>query len=245
MCLVRVAVGARMQRFETTRWSIVQTAAAGESSARAALEILCRTYRNPVLAYVRHHIRDVDSAEDLTQAFFLHFLERAGHAAADPARGRFRAYLLTAVKRFLIDQHESKLAVKRGGGIRFESVDALDAGDIAGAEDPEAMFERDWALAVLDAALVRLREEARAADKLALFDRLREFLIERPGDTDYARLAEALSLRRNTLAVAVHRLRQRLRELVRAEIRETTNCPEALQRELTELHSALSTRGEE
>ena len=92
---------------------------------------------------------------------------------------------------------------------------------------------------------MRLREEARAADKLALFDRLREFLIERPGDTDYARLAEALSLRRNTLAVAVHRLRQRLRELVRAEIRETTNCPEALQRELTELHSALSTRGEE
>ncbi len=231
-----------MQRFETTRWSIVQTAAGGEGSARAALELLCRTYRNPVHAYVRRHIRDADSAEDLTQAFFLHFLERAGHATADPARGRFRTYLLTAVKRFLIDQHESRLAMKRGGGILFESVDGLDAGELAGGEDPEAKFERDWALAVLDAALARLREEARAADKLALFDRLREFLVERPGDTDYAQVAEALGLRRNTLAVAVHRLRQRLRVLVRAEIRETTDRPEALQRELTDLRSALSTR---
>lgn len=228
-----------MSRFETTRWSLVLTASGRAPEARAALEALCRTYRAPVLTYIRRHVRHGDGAEDLTQAFFLEFLEHAWHAGADPARGRFRAYLLTAVKRFLIDQHVLAQRLKRGGGIVFEPIATDDGIDVAGGDDPEAAFERDWALAALDAALARLRAEADAAGKLMLFERLREFLTERPADADYARAAAALNLRRNTLAVAVHRLRHRLRELVRAEIGETTGDRDALQQELRGLRSAL------
>jgi RNA polymerase sigma-70 factor (ECF subfamily) len=228
-----------MAGFRTTRWSLVLAAAGEPQQAHAALEILCRTYRAPVLAYVRRRTGDNETAEDLTQAFFLEFIRRAWHAGADPARGSFRAYLLTAVKRFLADQHAAAHRAKRGGGTVFERIDAADEIEIAGDDDPESAFERDWALAVLAAALARLREEAEAAGKLALFDRLREFLTERPADADYAQVATMLNLRRNTLAVAVHRLRHRLRELVRAEIDETTGNREALNQEMHELRTAL------
>ena len=228
-----------MSRFQTTRWSLVLDAAGTSPHARTALASLCDAYRRPVLAYVRRHVDTTDAAEDLTQAFFLQFIERAWHEAADPARGRFRSYLLTAVRRFLIDQHVQSRRIKRGVGVAFEPIDALSDGAPADTEDPESVFNRDWALTVVDAALTRLREEAAAAGKLALFEQLCEFLIERPADTDYARAAAELTLRRNTLAVAVHRLRHRLRELVRAEIGETTSGSEALGQELRELRLAL------
>lgn len=228
-----------MSRFETTRWSLVLGAAGEPQQARAALDTLCRTYRRPVFAYIRRHVSGSDAAEDLTQAFFLEFVEHAWHARADPARGRFRAYLLTAVRRFLVDQHVATRRLKRGAGVVFESIDADGAGDVAGSDDPEAAFDRDWALAVLDAALARLRDEAEAAGKLALFEHLREFLTERPADADYERTAAALGLRRNTLAVAVHRLRHRLRELVRAEIGETAHGREAMSQEMRELRAAF------
>ncbi|MBN8726140.1 MAG: hypothetical protein J0H15_00350 [Xanthomonadales bacterium] len=228
-----------MSRFETTRWSLVLSAGGDAADARRALETLCRTYRAPVLAYIRRHVQVADTAEDLTQAFFLEFLENAWHARADPARGRFRAYLLTAIKRFLVDQQVNAGRIKRGGGIRFEPFGEGAAGQLAGGTDPESAFERDWALAALDAALARLREEARAAGKLALYEHLREFLTERPADADYERAAAALNLRRNTLAVAVHRLRHRLRELVRAEIGETTSDATALRDELRGLRAAF------
>lgn len=229
-----------MSQFETTRWSLVMAAAGCGTDARAALESLCRTYRLPVLAYVRRHVHSREMAEDLTQAFFLEFIEGALHARADPTRGRFRAYLLTAVKRFLIDQHVGAQRLKRGGGINFESIDPDGARELAGGDSPEAVFERDWALAALAAALARLRAEAAAAGKLELFEHLHEFLTERPADADYARVADALHLRRNTLAVAVHRLRQRLRELVRAEVGETTGDAETLHTELRSLRSAFA-----
>src|SRR6185312_7998252 len=138
------------------------------------------------------------------EPFFARFLERAWHSSADPERGRFRSFLLTALKRFLIDSDAEGAALKRGGGIRFE---LLDDDDCAGAtgETPDAAFEREWAHAVLRAALARLRSEAEQAGKLELFKRLAEFLIERPDEAEYARAAEDLHLRRNTLAVAVHR----------------------------------------
>lgn len=234
-----------MSRFETTRWSLVLTAAGEPQHARAALEALCSTYRRPVQAYIRRCVGTADAADDLTQAFFLEFLEHAWHARADPARGRFRAYLLTAVKRFLIDQRVLAQRLKRGGGATFEAIDAADGIEIPADDDPESAFERDWALAVLDAALARLRAEAEAAGKLALFEHLREFLTERPADTDYEQVATALNLRRNTLAVAVHRLRHRLRELVRAEIGETADGREALNEELRGLRAALGSAMQE
>jgi RNA polymerase sigma factor (sigma-70 family) len=226
-----------MSGFATTRWTLVLRAR-DVDDARAALETLCRIYRAPVLGYVRRHSRDADAAEDLTQAFFADFLANAYHADANPQRGRFRTFLLTAVKRFLIDAHVASRRRKRGGEFQFEVLDG--AGEhIAGDDTPEAAFERDWALAILDSALTRLRDEAKRADKLALFEHLREFLIERPDETDYSRVAAALNLRSNTIAVAVHRLRHRLRAVVREEIAGTADSDGDLDSELRDMRRAL------
>lgn len=228
-----------MGRFETTRWSVVLRARGEPADARSALEQLCRTYRPPVLAYVRSRGYPPDVAEDLTQAFFIRFLERNWHAVADPARGRFRSFLLTTLKRFLIDAGLEAATVKRGGGFRFESLDTEADGESAEQETPESVFEREWASAVLAAAVARLRTEAEQAGKLDLFNHLSEFLVERPDEAEYARVAEALHLRRNTLAVAVHRLRHRLRDLVRAELEETTANRTEMEEELRTLRGSL------
>lgn len=224
-----------MGRFETTRWSVVLRARGDADEARAALEQLCRTYRPPVLAFVRFRGYAADAAEDLTQAFFTRFLERAWYSAADPNRGRFRSFLLTALKRFLIDADAEAAALKRGGGVRFQTLDDDEAWMDAAGDTPDAVFEREWAHAVLRVALARLRAEAEQAGKLALFQRLGEFLIERPDEAEYARAAEDLHLRRNTLAVAVHRLR----ELVHEELLETTSSPTELEEELRTLRGSL------
>jgi len=229
-----------MGRFDTTRWSVVLRARGEPADARAALEVLCRTYRPPVLAFVRSKGYAADVAEDLAQAFFTRFLERGWHSAADPGRGRFRSFLLTTLKRFLIDADVEAAALKRGGAYRFESLDLDDSIGPGTSESPERVFERAWAHAVLDAAFARLRGEAERAGKLALFERLSEFLIEPPDDADYARVAAELNLRRNTLAVAVHRLRHRLRELVRAELMETTTDDAELEDELRLLRSSMA-----
>lgn len=228
-----------MGQFETTRWSIVLQARGGPVEARGALETLCRTYRAPVLAYIRRRTGNADDADDLAQTFFTSFVADSLHANADPARGRFRAYLLTAVKRFLIDQHLRATRLKRGGGIQFEPIDEGDTASLGHDDGPDKAFEHDWAIAVLDGAMERLDAEAEAAGKGALFASLREFLVERPDDADYARVADELGLRRNTIAVAVHRLRHRLRELVREEIGETTSGRDELDEELRELRGAM------
>lgn len=227
-------------RFETTRWSMVLHA----GDTRGALETLCRTYRPPVLDYIRHRGYPADSVEDLAQAFFAQFIEHAWHANADPARGRFRAFLLTALKRFLIDADERLHAKKRGGAMQFRSFDqtatnpsTLD--NLAGDQTPDLAFERSWAATLLATAMRRLRTEAEEAGKLAMFDQLREFLGERPDEADYARVAQALNLRRNTLAVAVHRLRHRLRELIRDELAQTTTSKAELEAEIQALRHSL------
>jgi RNA polymerase sigma-70 factor (ECF subfamily) len=230
-----------MSRFNTTQWSVVLGAQGTGAAARAALESLCRTYRPPVLAYVSSRGYRSDVAEDLTQAFFTRFLERADYSDADPARGRFRSYLLTAIKHFLINSAAEARRVKRGGRIQFESIDDKDDGDSLPADggNPEEVFEQAWALVVLDSALRRLRKEAQLAGRGELFDHLRDFMAEPPDEADYARVAAALNLRRNTVAVSVHRLRQRLRELVREEVAQTASDRSALDIELRELRSAL------
>jgi len=234
-----------LSQFQTTRWSLVLEARAGDARSRAALEQLCRTYRAPVIAYIRSRGTSPVDVEDLTQTFFVHFVERAFHARADPARGRFRAYLLTAVKNFLADAREEAGARKRGGDIQFRALDSTIGddsrqGSIADNEMPEAVFDRAWAQAVLQAALHKLRKEAKAAGKSALFDALSEFLVERPDEADYTRVAAALNLRRNTLAVAVHRMRNRLRDLVCEELAQTAADDENLEQELDDLRGCLS-----
>lgn len=228
-----------MGRFDTTRWSLVLRARGDPAGSRAALETLCRIYRPPVLAFVRSRGYPPDAAEDLTQAFFTRFLERGWYGVADPQRGRFRSFLLVVLKRFLADSARESTRVKRGGGYRFESFDEGDASDPQAENTPESEFERAWAHAVLGAAIARLRGEAEQAGKLPLFQHLSEFLLEPPDDADYERVAKTLNLRRNTLAVSVHRLRHRLRELVREELRETTASQDELEAELRVLRGAM------
>jgi RNA polymerase sigma-70 factor (ECF subfamily) len=233
-----------LSQFQTTRWSLVLEAREQDGRSRKALESLCRTYRPPVIAYIRGQGANADAAEDLAQTFFTRFVERAFHARADPARGRFRAFLLTALKNFLADASDAANAAKRGGNTQFRSLDSVNGSQtgLDGAADdqqPDDAFDRAWAHAVLDSALRKLRREAKATGKMALFDALDEFLIERPDEDDYARVAQVLNMRRNTLAVAVHRMRNRLRELVLEELADTAADNDDLEAEMTQLRNSL------
>ena len=213
---------------------------ASQAAARA-LDELCRIYRPPVLAYVRRHSRGESEAEDLTQAFFEQLLRLRTHVAADPQRGRFRVFLLVALKRFLMNQSAFAHAAKRGGGQAALSLDTEDGGDApADPDTPDAAFERAWASVVVREAGLRLQAEADAAGKLDLFRALRAFLLESPDPDEYAQVAERLGLRRNTLAVAIHRLRQRLRELVREELADTVTEPGQLEEEIVALQHVLA-----
>lgn len=229
-----------MHRFRTTRWSLVVDAGDATPGSRRALDELCRVYRPPVLAFVRRCGHAPQEAEDLTQAFFETLLRRRTYAAADPGRGRFRVFLRVALRRFLGAQAEARQAAKRGHGEAALSLDdrlaqALPAQD----EAPDAAFERDWAQAVLQQAAATLQAEADASGKGELFRALRPWLFDSPDSADMDALAQRLSLRRNTLAVALHRLRQRLHDQVRRELAETVADERELEAELGVLHGAL------
>lgn len=226
-----------MGMFQTTRWSLVLKAADAAPASRDALAELCRAYRAPVLAFVRHAGAPRADAEDLTQAFFVKFLARGYCAAADPARGRFRTFLLTALQRHLAKSRAHDRASKRGGGVRHEALDETTAAELDAS--PEREFERAWAHTVIARALERLEAESVRNGKAALFGRLRPFLVEAPDANDYAALTAELGIRRNTIAVAVRRLRLRLRELIRAELSETVASPADLAEELHALRESL------
>ena len=225
--------------FNTTRWSLVIGTRADSDDGRVALETLCRAYRSPVAAYLRARGHPASDADDMTQAFFEQLLRRRMHAMADPARGRFRGFLLASLRNFLSSQREHERAGKRGGG---QAALALEPGEDlldTRALTPEQVFERDYALTVIARALDRLREEAASAGKAGLFDQVSGFLLEPPDAQEYAELAGKLDMRRNTLAVAIHRLRTRLREMVRMELCETVDSPDALDAEILALRRAL------
>lgn len=219
-----------MDRFATTRWSLIRTAASG-SGQRDALEALCRVYRPPVLAYVRAHYGPAE-AEDLTQAFFTHLLESSLPQRADSGRGRFRAFLLTALKNFVASRLAHERALRRGGGAQRIAIDEAVFVDDDG---PEQAFENAWAQTVLREALRAVAKEAHEAGRGPLFEQLRPFLFESPGADDYRRIAEATGLRRNTVAVAVHRLRARVQDLVHALVADTTTGEEDAEAELRQL----------
>lgn len=229
-----------MTQFATTRWSLILLARSDPEARCSALAEICRDYRAPVLAYVRSSGRTAPDAEDLTQEFFARLLERRWDTAADPERGRFRAFLLTALKRFLLDQADAVATQKRGGGQR--RVDWEDEAPHLAApasQSPERAFERAWAATVIERACARLREEAAHAGRLELFDMLAPFVAESPEASDYHRLGQALSLKPNTVAVSVRRLRLRLRELVHEEIAGQTGSVEEAEVEMRALRAAL------
>lgn len=234
-----------MGLFQTTRWSLILAAREPGGAARDALEDLCRIYRHPAEVYVRRHVASAEDAADLTQAFFLKFLESRYHADADPNRGKFRAFLLTALKRFLLNAHDAAHARKRGGDTVAQALDH-DLGERL-ADDaratPEREFERAFALTVLGQAMRKLQRECEASGKGALYAQVQQYLIEAPETDAYGTLAERLGLRRNTLAQTVKRMRDRLGVLVRTELAETVANPADIDGEMRLLRAALA--GEE
>lgn len=195
---------------QTTRWSLIAAATHdAPARARTALEQLCRAYRPPVLAYIRHSGHGPTDAEDLAQAFFLRFIERGWYGEADPQRGRFRSLLLTSLRHFLLDERARQAAAKRGGGMRPGDVDIEQVQD--GGETPEQAFDRAWLGTVLAHALARLQREWTMAGKQRQFTELAPMLVELPAPNALRELAEASGQRGNTIAVQVHRMRKRLR----------------------------------
>ncbi len=232
-------------QFQTTRWSLIVRARGEGALATAALEALCRAYWFPLYAFVRRNGASRHDAEDLTQAFFSHVLASDFVARAEPEKGRFRSFLLASLRNFIAKEHVRETAQKRGGKARAVDFDENAAEARLGltatlAElSPAEHFERDWALALLEQALDRLGTEQRAMGKAELFSRLRPLLRAGPQRGDYEALAMELGMAKGTLAVAMHRLQQRYKELVRAEILQTVANADDLDSELRHLLSIL------
>ncbi len=233
-------------RFATTHWSIVLSASQPESTRyQQALETLCRTYWFPLYAYLRRHGFDAQKAEDYIQAFFASLLEKRGLRLADPERGRFRSFLLTALKHFMANEHARAGAQKRGGGRKILSLDIENAENryICEPRDelsPEKLFERSWALAILDRTMARLQAEAANAKKQNLFDCLKVYLTAEKNAVPYNKVAARLKMTEGAVKVAVHRLRRRYRDLLRDEIAQTVTTEEQINQEIRDLFAALA-----
>jgi DNA-directed RNA polymerase specialized sigma24 family protein len=214
-------------QFATTHWSVVL--AAGDSASpdsREALEKLCRTYWYPLYAFVRRKGCLPEDAKDLTQAFFERFLEKHYLKDVLAEKGRFRTFLLTSLTHFLADEWDKVRTAKRGGGLPFLSLDLAVCEErfgaaLSNADPPERHFDVLWAEAVMGRALDALAEEHQTAGKLALFEALSQFLSRSAYDGEYAAVGERLGLSGRAVTVAVSRLRDRYRALIRAEIAQT------------------------
>lgn len=237
--------GPRRHQFDTTRWTIVNAVGASDSAAaRHALAELCEAYWYPIYAYVRRQGHDSEDARDVTQAFFAQLLERNDLVGLDPARGRFRSFLLAATRHFVLNDAVRRRALKRGGGdlpasLDFDTAEDRYRKEPADPETPEHIFERRWALTLIDAALNGLRDEWRAAGKDAEFEALRECLMGEPPEGGYEALSRVLGSNANATRVAVHRLRRRFRQRLREAIAETVLSEEEVDDEIRHLFSVL------
>ncbi len=232
--------------FASTRWTVVLSAGDPSSpQAAIALETLCRAYWYPLYAYIRRLGHSPEDAQDLTQGFFAQLLERNLVAKADPERGRFRSFLLASLKRFLAHEWEKAGARKRGGHARVIPLD-LDTAETrcvrvaAPGDTPDQAFDHQWALALLDVVLSRLRKEYTDSGRDELFVGLKETLSGGRSEIPYRELAGRLGLSEGALKVAAHRLRRRYRELLREEIANTVAGPEEVEEELRHLFAALA-----
>jgi RNA polymerase sigma factor (sigma-70 family) len=234
------------RQFATTHWSLVGAARPDEVSqtrAREALEELCRAYWYPLYAFVRSRGYSAVDAQDLTQAFFVKFLEMDGFASADRQRGRFRSYLLGAVKHFLSNEWHKIQTQKRGGDVKFIEFNSIDpeaqyVGTMEQSDNPERLFDREWALQTVAGALKTLRDEMTKAGKREQFDALKGTLTgqdELPRD----QIAAKLNMSEGAVKVAVHRLRQRYRNLLRSAIAETVSDEADLEDEMRYLIEVL------
>jgi RNA polymerase sigma-70 factor (ECF subfamily) len=231
--------------FHTTRWSVVLAAGKSDTpSARDALARLCEAYWYPLYAYVRRRGHDAEAAHDLTQGFFAKLLERRDLASVEEGRGRFRAYLLTAMKHHLANERDRARAQKRGGGVAPLSLDLADAEGRYGLEPgtdetPERAFERSWANTVVERAHAGLAADYADRGRASLFDALGPALAGEDV-ASYGEIATELGLTEGAVKIAAHRLRSRFRERLRREVAETLSQPGEVKDELLELRRALS-----
>jgi len=230
--------------FTTTHWSIVLAAQGQSPAADEALEKLCLTYWRPVYSFIRRKGRGAEDAQDLTQSFFARLLERRDFNSVRQEKGRLRSYLLIAVKNFLASEHERATSAKRGGGrmpIPLEEMRTHEgsAGEPVDLLTADRIYERRWALTVLDRALARLSVEYRAASNQALFDRLKQFLTDEPDRPSQAQIASELCMSENAVKQAYHRFRLAYREFVREEIAQTVAVPDDVEDELRHLVAVL------
>ncbi len=236
----------KQSEFPTTRWTLV--VAAGDpqrKEAKSALASLCENYWYPLYAYLRRRGYAADQAQDLTQEFFMRVLEGRYLDRADPEKGRFRSFILTSLKFFVADEADRQRTRKRGGGmivpLEFSSGEERYQRELGHDETPERIFERRWALAMLDRVVARLRNEFVQHGRAEHFDRLKMFLLGQ-SDAPYAALAGEMNTSEGALKVAIHRLRKRYRELFREEIADTVAHLGEVESELRYLAAVLTSR---
>ena len=233
-------------RFQSTQWSLVLAAGRGETGvARDAIEVICGTYWQPLYGYVRRRGHGPEDAQDLTQTFFTRLLEDNGFAGVDPAKGKFRSFLLASLKHFLANEWDRVQARKRGGGaviVRLDlpATEARYAAQLARHDTPEDHFERQWALALLERVMARLRRDSEVGGSAARFDALKVTLTGQRSAVPYAELAARLGMTEGALKVAVHRLRRRYRDMLRQEVAATLSLDGDVDEELRHLFSVLA-----
>ncbi len=233
-------------RFAATRWSLVLAAAdhrAGTASRRA-LEELMQAYWFPLYAFVRRQGNNPQQAEDLTQGFFAHLLENEGLTTVERSKGKFRSFLLAALKNFVADQRDKARAKKRGGHRQILSLDAIEAEaryarELTDTMTPERLFERSWALAVLNQVVLRLEQEYAERGKTAVFQALRHCLDGQTDAPSHAEIARRLGMSEGAVRVTAHRMRRRYRELLREEILQTVADAELVDEEIRYLLQCL------
>ena len=230
--------------FTTTHWSVVLEAQGESPAAQEALEKLCRTYWRPIFAFLRRQGIPPEEAEDITQGFFAELLERRSLSAVRKEKGRLRSFLLGGLKYFLANEERRAMAVKRGKGQRPIPLDELRAGERIETEpaDPmtaEMIYERRWALTVLENVLSRLKDEYQTAGNAALFDLLKQLLPDEPGSPSQADIAAQLGMTENAIRQAFYRFRQRYQSLLREEIAHTVATPGDIEDELRHLIAVL------
>jgi RNA polymerase sigma factor (sigma-70 family) len=230
--------------FATTHWSVVLAAQGPSPAADEALEKLCRIYWRPIYGFLRRKGVDPEEAKDLTQGFFALLLERRDLDTVRKEKGRLRSYLLTALKHFLTNEHNRAMAIKRGEGQRLIPLEDLHERERVGFEPTDAraadqIYERRWALTVLDQVLARLGDEYRAADNIQLFDRLQKSLTDEPDRPSPADTAREFGMTESAVRQASYRFRQRYRQLLREEIAHTVMGPGDIEDELRHLVAVL------
>jgi RNA polymerase sigma factor (sigma-70 family) len=235
-----------LETFATTQWTrVLNASGSDDTQARAALEDLCRDYWRPIYAFVRRLGNSPHDAQDLTQEFFARLLFSGSLRQVHPEKGRFRSFLLVLLKRFLANEWDKSQRLKRGGNVTVFSIDAASVEGAFEAEDPSAVspeqaFDCQWALTLLDRVLNRLEEEHKASGKAALFKSLKHTLTTERRAVPYVAIGQQLNLSEGAVKVAVHRLRQRYREILGEEIARTTDGPGQAEAEMRDLFAALA-----